>query len=102
MTSPREELKRGGGVEALRRGEPELREQRLIGFDIRIAGRQQPIAVENRIGAGEKAKRLNGVGEFASAGRKTHHRLRHRDSRGGYRADELERVERAFAVKAIM
>ena len=65
-----------------------------------IAGRQQLVAVEDRVGAGEEAQRLHRVAQLAPAGRQPHHRLRHRDARDGDRAHELERIERRVAAEA--
>ena len=74
---------------------PSLREQRAIGVDVRIAGGEQLVAVEDRIGAGEETQRLHRLAHLAPAGGQAHHRLRHRDARHGDRAHELERIERA-------
>ena len=79
---------------AVHRREAELREQRAVGLGFRVAGRQELVAVEDRVRAGEEAQRLHRIAELAAAGREPHHRLRHRDPRDRDRADELERIER--------
>ena len=54
---------------AIARHEAELAEQRAVGLDVGIAGGQQLVAVEDRIGAGEEAQRLHGLAELARARR---------------------------------
>ncbi|ABA47844.1 hypothetical protein BURPS1710b_0571 [Burkholderia pseudomallei 1710b] len=72
----------------------EPREQLAVRFRARIAGREQHVAVEHRIRAGEEAQRLHRVVELLAARRQAHHRLRHRDARDRDRTHELERIER--------
>ncbi len=82
--------------------EPQLREQRAVGVDVGVAGRQQLVAVEDRVRAGEEAQRLDGVAQLAPARRQPHHGLRHRDPRDGDRAHEIERVERGGAAEPVV
>ena len=82
--------------------QPQLGEQRAIGVDVGIAGREQAVAVEDRVRAGEEAQRLHRVAELAAARGQPHHRLRHRDARDRDRAHELERIERGFAVQRVV
>ena len=72
---------------------PSFREQRLVAIDIRVAGRQQLVAVEHRIGTGEEAERLHLVAHRLAAGGETHERGRHRDAGRRDGAHELEVVD---------
>jgi hypothetical protein len=82
---------------AVRGDEPELVEERAIGVDVGVAGGEQALAVEDRVRAGEVAKRLHCIAELAAPRRKADHRARHHDPRHGDRAHELERIERRVA-----
>ncbi len=69
-------------------------QQALVGLHARIAGGQQHVAVEHRVGAGHEAQRLHGVVHGLAAGRQAHHGARHGDARHRDGAHELERIER--------
>ena len=56
------------------RPQAEAREQRLVALDVGVAGGQQLLAVEDRIGAGQEAQRLQLVAHLGAAGRQPHHR----------------------------
>ena len=76
------------------RGQSEALEQPPIGRGVGIARRQQLLAVEDRVRAGEEAQRLQLVAEIAAARGQPDVRPRHQDPRDGDAAHELERIER--------
>src|SRR5690606_3224660 len=67
--------------------------QALVGLYLRIAGRQQHVAAEKRVGAGQKAQSLQGVAHGFAAGGKAHVRTRHGDAGDGDGAYEFEWVQ---------
>ena len=93
---------RAGVFGAFQRGRARFRpsvEQGAVLRGFRVAGGQQPVAVEDRIGAGQEAQRLHRLAHLLAAGRQAHLRLRHGDARDRDGAHELERVERLDAVQ---
>ena len=81
---------RAGGIE---RSMPSRVEQRAIARDVRVAGGQQLLAVEDRIRAGEETQRLQLVAHDFASGRQAHRGLGHHDARDGDRAHEVERID---------
>src|SRR6202158_1317080 len=72
-------------------------EQDAVGVEIRIAGGEKLVAVENRVRAGEVTQRLCRVAELATARRQTKHGLGHGDPCGGGGTHEFDRGERRHA-----
>src|SRR3546814_5971868 len=58
-----------------------------------LAGGQQLLAVEDRVGAGGEAQRLQLVAHLLAPGGQPHHRPGHGDAGDGDRAHELERIQ---------
>ena len=79
--------------------QPQPGKQLPVDLDVGIAGRQELVAVEDRIRSREEAQRLDAVAQLAPARGEPHHRPRHRDSRDGDGAHELERVDRFGAIQ---
>ena len=88
-----------GFLDHLQRMQVEPAEQCAVVFHVRVAGGQQLLAVEDRIGAGEEAQRLHRVVHLLAAGRQPHHRGRHQQPCDRDGAHELERIQRLGAVE---
>src|SRR4051794_39905733 len=76
----------------LLRADAELLEQPAIVVLGGIFGRQQPLAVEDRVRAGQEAERLRLVAHVAAAGRKADVRGRHQQPRHRDDAYEIQRL----------
>ncbi len=71
----------------------QLGKQRAVALCLGVAGGQQLVAVENRVGTGQKGKRLGGFAHLLAACREAHMALGHHDARHGNGADERQRVQ---------
>src|SRR5512140_947123 len=70
-------------------GEPERGEEGVVALDVGIAGGEELLAVEDRIGAREEAQRLGRFAHPRTPGGQTHHALRHEEACDGDGAHEL-------------
>src|SRR6185295_7676868 len=77
----------------------EAREKLLVVGDIGVSGRQQLLAVENRVGAGEEAQRLQLIAHLAAPCGEAHVCFRHQDARNRDRAHELQGIESRGAIE---
>ena len=79
---------------------PGRRQHREVGLAVGVAGGEQTVAVEDRVGAGEEAEHLSLAAEGAAPGREAHHRAWHENARRRDHAHELEGIDRRRALRA--
>ena len=62
-------------------------------FSLRVACRQQPVAVKHAVGPRQETQRMQAFGHLFTTRRQTHHGTRHTDAGHGDHAHKIERVD---------